>query len=156
MAKKKNILSRIISNSKFLTFVGLAVIILMSFPIARNISQRHRVDEEIRDLQKEIVMIENKNTELRKLIDYLDSDQYVEEQARLNFGLKKQGEDVIVIDIDGNVNKPNSQDLESGTPDNKQEKRFTEPIFNIPGLNKIQTPKPISNPQRWWRYFFGG
>jgi cell division protein FtsB len=153
MIKRKNILVRIFFNPKFLALLGLMIIVSMSFPIAKNISQRHKIDNEIKELQEEIKLIENKNTELRKLIDYLSSEQYVEEQARLNFGLKKKGEEAAVIDLgDGNTDQG---DVESSDSIQLSEEiNSSETIFNIPGLNKIQPTKPINNPQKWWEYFF--
>jgi cell division protein FtsB len=158
MVKRKNIITRAIFNPKFLSLIGLAIIVLISFPIARNISQRHRVNNEINELQEEIKSIESKNSDLQKLIDYLSSDQYAEEQARLNFGLKKQGEETAVIDINGDdTSQIGSQSGENAVlPEEDAENKITKSIFNIQGLDKIQPKKPVSNPQRWRNYFLNG
>jgi len=93
-------------------------------------------------LEKEIANLENKNSNFKDLVSYLESNQFVEEQARLKLGLKKEGEDVAVI--------------KNGL-DNKIENNLTatsSSIFNIPGLDKANSVDPISNLQKWLKYFF--
>ncbi len=151
MNKKKNILSRVLHNSKVLTLLGLAVIVLLSFPVAKNISQRHSANKEIEELEKEIKLVENKNTQLQKMINFLNSDQYVEEQARLNFGLKKAGEQAVVVDANGDP----SAYAGAGAQANSDNKKNSQTIYNIFGLNKIKSKKIAGNGERWKKYFFG-
>lgn len=144
--KERKIFSRLIFNPKFLAIAGLIIIILLSFPIAKNASKRYTVNSEIKELEKEIKSIEERSAKLNQLIDYLGSNQYLEEQARLNFGLKKQGEKVVIIDTGNNGTTANavSNFINTG---NKE-------ILNIPSAGDKSPAKPPSNPQRWWRYFF--
>ena len=129
LKRKKNLILRIIYNQKFLALVGLVLIILISIPLAKNISKRYEIDQEIKGLEKEINELNVNNNDLKKLITYLESDQFVEEQARLNLGLKKEGENVIII-------KGNSQ---AGSINNN---------------TALDDDKNISNLKRWWNYFF--
>jgi len=140
--KKTNFLITLFFSPKALALVGLLVVILLSFPLARVVSRRYQVSEEIRQLEREIADIENKNKKLEDIVGYLGSDQFIEEQARLNLGLKKPEEEVAVI---------KTGDEKTDTP--KQEDK--DIIFDIPGLTKNEPAKPLSNPRRWWRYFFG-
>jgi uncharacterized protein YeeX (DUF496 family) len=125
------------------------VIILISFPIAKNASRRYNVNKEIKELEKEIKQVGEKNIELSKLIDYLNSDQNLEEYARLNFELKKKGENVVVVDNGGNKKDEISKDL-----NNKDGEGNKETIFNIPGLENAKPVKSDTNPEKWRRYFF--
>lgn len=140
---KKSFLKRWLSRPKVLAFLLLIVIILISLPLAKNISRRHKINNEIKQVEKEIAEIENKDTDLEKLIKYLDSSQFAEEQGRLNLGFKKEGEEVVVV-------KDNSGDqgerAVTSAPNNA--------IFNIPGLVEPASAKSLNNPGRWWRYFF--
>ncbi|MFA4941598.1 MAG: septum formation initiator family protein [Patescibacteria group bacterium] len=133
MIKKenKNFISKILYSQKFLALVGLVLIVLISFPLARSISKRYQIDKEISDLDKEIAEVETKNKDLKQLINYLESDQFVEEKARLNLGLKKEGESVVVIKEDLLV--------ASGSPS---------------GGDKSGASENFSNFQKWWNYFF--
>lgn len=139
---KKNIFQKIFFNQKFLSLVGLMVIILISFPLAKNAIKQRRINQEISDFKKEIATLQNKSVDLKKFVSYLESDQFAEEQARLNLNLKKSGEELTVI-------KPaisGVKILASTTEGNS--------IFNIPGYNKEETQKELSNPRKWFNYFF--
>ena len=129
--KHPSFINKIIYNQKFLAFLGLVIVILISFPLARTVSQRYKIDQEIESLGLEISELENNNQDLSKLISYLESDQFVEEQARLNLGLKKKGEDVLVIKDPAELNKVSG-------------------VSDADNLNS----KDLSNPQKWFNYFF--
>ncbi len=144
--KERKIFHRLIFSPKILALLGLAVIVLLSFPIAKNASKRYAVNNEIKELEKEIKSIEERNIKLNQLIDYLGSNQYLEEQARLNFGLKKQGEEAVVIDA--------GQERATATETNNSENISDKGIFNIPGIGREPSVKPLNNPQKWRRYFF--
>lgn len=138
---KKNLLTQFLLNQKTLALVGLAVIVLISFPLAKNISQRYKISQEIKELEAEINNLENQNTNLKEFMNYLESDQFVEERARLNLGLKKEGEEVAVISGEAATIQNNG---------NKEEGAAT----GIFGMEKEEPAKPIGNPRKWWRYFF--
>lgn len=147
MKKNKNKIIKIIFNARFVALVGLIVIIAISIPLAKNISRKTEINREITNLQKEIKEIENKNTDLKKIIDYMGSDRYIEEQARLNFGLKKSGEEAVVVELnDGSETVVNKEAASHN--DSKED------VFNIPGLKNYVPDKDVTNPKKWWSYFF--
>jgi len=143
-------LKKIIFNRITFAFFALAAIVLISFPIIKNNRQRYQINKEVKELKYEIKAIEEKNTELSKLLDYLQSDQFVEEQARLNFGLKKEGEEVAVIKDN---NESDNIGLNNGSGP-VQADNSGKTIYNIPGLNNNTLLKKITNPERWRMYFF--
>ncbi len=114
-----------------ITFIGIIIIVSISVPLTKNISQKYKVNDDITNLESEIALIENQNTKLNKMIDYFESDQFTEKQARLNFGLKKKGENVIVI-----------QDAKS-----KEKKEINNEI-------DVSDHTNYSNTQEWFIYFF--
>lgn len=132
--RDKNIFKRILYNPKFLAFIGLSIIILISFPLSKNISKKYKIDQEIKELEREISDIEYKNNDFKKLIAYLESDQFVEEQARLNLGLKKHGEEAVIIKEKNETINFEISELIKGKADSES-------------LN-------YSNPRRWRNYFF--
>jgi cell division protein FtsB len=138
MPKKRSSFKNIIFSQKFLAFLGLLILTLISVPLGASISKRNKISQEIKELEKEISQIENKNKDLNKLISYLESSQFIEEQARLKFGLKKPGEEVVIIKEDYNNIRQNKESN----------------IFKIPGLENAKPEKQLANPERWWRYFF--
>jgi cell division protein FtsB len=137
--RKNNYLKKIFFNQKFLTLIGLAAIILISFPFAKNTLKQYRINKEISGLKKEIFDLQNKNVDLKNFVSYLESDQFAEEQARLNLGLKKPGEELTVIKSANNI----SVGISSGTT-----------IFNIPGYKKTRPETKKFNPKKWLNYFF--
>jgi cell division protein FtsB len=88
---------RFLMSQRFLVIVFLLIIIAISFPIVRSTSQRKMIEQEIADMKKDNEVYRNKSQELREMIEYLQSDASLEEQARLNLGLKKPEELVIVV-----------------------------------------------------------
>lgn len=138
--RKNNYFEKIFFNQKFLTLLGLAAIILISFPFAKNTLKQYRINKEISELKKDISDLQNKNVDLKNFVSYLESDQFAEEQARLNLGLKKPGEELMVI-------KTAAGDASAGTSSGAT-------IFNIPGYEKIRPEIKQSNPRKWLNYFF--
>ena len=138
--RKNNYFERIFFNQKFLTLIGLVVIILISFPFVKNTLKQYRINKEISELKQEIFDLQNKNGDLKNFVSYLESDQFAEEQARLNLGLKKPGEQLMVI-------KMAVGDTQISTSSNST-------IFNIPGNEKIRPEIKKSNPKKWLTYFF--
>lgn len=134
----KNFFQRLFSSQIFLTIFGLAVLVFLSFPLARNLSQRHKIDKEVAKMREEIGRIEKKNSGLKQLVNYLESDQFAESEARLKLGLKKNGEQVVGI----------KEEIKSAD-------KAIEPqtVFNLPGLEN-QPLKAENNPLKWWKYFF--
>ncbi len=137
--KAKNRLSRLLFNPKFFSLVGFIIVLLIAMPLYRNFSQRYKVDQEIKNLEQEVLKLEKKNESLGGMIKYLESDAFIEEQARLNLGMKKPGEKVVIVEGEQAIKTPASQ--------------ASSAVFRIPGLEKNQT-KTIGNPERWFYYFF--
>jgi cell division protein FtsB len=122
------------------SLLGLCVLIFISVPLGRNIVQRYKVDQEIAELEREIASHQTKADGLKKAVDFLKSDQFVEEQARQNMGLKKPGEEAVVI--------KDFQDVMPLVASN------SPAVFTIPGLDKAPVVKEKTNFSRWWSYFF--
>ena len=138
---KKFNFEKLFFNQKFLSLLGLIVIVIISFPFAKNEIKRYRINKEIEGLKKEISDMQSKGADLKKFVSYLESDQFAEEQARLNLGLKKSGEELTVI-----KNEPRDLALASSVQAGSQ-------IFNIPGYQKDQPLAKTTNPAKWLNYF---
>lgn len=122
-----NIFYRLFSNQRFLAIVGLILLLLIILPLARTYSQKRVIENEISGVQQEIAQFEKDNQELKEMLSYLQSDQSLEAQARMNLNLKKPGETVVVIENQEEIK--NSDDVQ----DNEEE---------------------ISNLKKWFNYFF--
>ena len=130
---KKNKNRSFWKNPKLLTFVFVLVIIFISVPLGKKLLQKQEINKEIKKLQNEISEIEQENDELDKLIQYLESEHFLEEQARLNLGLKKKGEKVLVI---------------------KGEEGMVAGIKEGNNLDQDGSQNDKSQLMKWWNYFF--
>lgn len=140
--KKGNPLFRFFFNPKFISLVALVAVAWLFFPLSEKIKEKREIDKEIEDLNQEISQFENKNQKLEELTKYLQSEQFVEEQARMNLGLKKEGEEVVVIQE--GEGKVAGAFAENGDVDDNKDK----------DQNK-KTSRRFSNMGKWWDYFFG-
>jgi len=129
--EKKNFIERIFESPKFLTLIGLIIVVLIAISLAKNMNKRYLAQQEMNQLEEEISKLENKNSELKNLIEYFESDQFIEEKARLNLGFKKRGENVVVI---SDIYEDRFEKMNNGNE--KKEKEY------------------FTNPQKWWRHFF--
>jgi len=127
LSRPDNFFYRLFSSQRFLAIIGLVFLLLIAFPLARTYTQRRLVEAEINDVKKQITTFESNNQDMKDMITYLQSDQSLEEQARLNLNLKKPGEKVIVIE---------------------QAKDAT----STDDINKTTTQE--NNFVKWWHYFF--
>lgn len=123
----RGFLYRLLSSQRFLAIIGLIFLVVIIFPLARTYSQRQVIEKELADVQHQIADFENQNQQLQELIAYLQTDQSLEEQARLNLNLKKPGEGVIVVE-------------------NKS--------LKVDKLVASSTVSVASNFQKWLNYFF--
>jgi cell division protein FtsB len=89
------------SSQRFLAIVALGLLVAVVLPLARTQNRQRAIDREIEEVKKEIAEYEGKNDDLNQMLSYLQSNSSLEEQARLNMGLKKPGEKVLVIKDDG-------------------------------------------------------
>lgn len=104
----------------------------------------YKVDQDIKGLQEEISRLEKTNNEFNQLIDYLNSEQFVEGEARITMGLGQEGEKAIII-------PPNEEKIINGESDAKKDLIvIPSTSFGLPEEEKSEG----SNPIKWWRYFF--
>lgn len=72
------------------------------------IVEMYKVRHEITKIKEQMAELKVKNTELRKQLDQLNSDAYIEREAREKLGLVKPGEKIILEAQAGqNVSAPN-------------------------------------------------
>ncbi|MDP2944712.1 MAG: septum formation initiator family protein [bacterium] len=126
-ATPDNFWYRFFSSQRFLAIIGLVFLVVIIFPLARAYSQRRLVENEINGVKKQISDYENQNQQLKELALYLQSEQSLEEQARLNLNMKKPGEAVVVIESSKK---------------------------NVVSIDTASSEENVSNLVKWWRYYF--
>jgi len=131
-------LKSLFSKQFLLTLVLIALLVLISFPLSKNWRQKRSIDQEIKGLELQAKELEGKNNNLKNVLDYMQSDQFVEKEARTKLNYKKSGESVVVIE-----GRPGETPMTTTSP------------FEIP-------PEPPKTPQlpatinfnKWLDYFF--
>lgn len=134
----KNYFSTIIFHPIFVGMIGFCILIYITIPIVRNAQKQKRINDEIKELEKEVTKLDGNNADLKKMINYLNSDQFVLEQARLNLNYKKDKEEVVVI--------KNVVGAEANNNNGK-------PIFNINEEKREANFFKDSNIYKWWQFF---
>ena len=112
-------------KSKFTTAILIGMLGLVLFVTAKLFMQKYEVQREIAALEERADRIQSENQELSELINYFQTDEYKERQAREKLNLKKEGEFVVVL--------PEIKDKGQVLGEQGDEK---------------------SNPQKWFDYFF--
>ena len=114
-------------KSKTSVVASLVILLLVCGGLYRIWQQNVNVNSENRTLRDELSSLETDNIELSELIDYLNSTAYIEAKARRDLGLKKAGEEAVII------------------PD------VAEMVTNS---NQSHADANRSNIKKWWDYFF--
>lgn len=117
-------------RSKALLLGGSLLLLLFSVNLVRSWKNNRTVDQEITGLKDNVNQIEQDNFRLAELIKYLNSPAYLEEKARTDLGLRKPGEQAVIV-----PDTPTAAETDQTA-------------------TQAARTQVTSNPQRWWRYFF--
>ncbi len=109
--------------------VNLLLVGFVGWSVAGEVAQGNKVAGDLGDLRKKLAAVEGKNGDYANLLSRLDSPGFIDREARLKLGYQKPGEQVLMLKdgVSDAVLAPESDD-----------------------------GGEFSNPQKWWRYFFGG
>lgn len=89
-------------NSNVFIILLSVFLIFSLFKVGKELIKRHAINQEIGDLNKQLTAVSQEKDKLKDLISYLETDKYVEEQARLQLNLSKPGEKRIDLTSDQN------------------------------------------------------
>ncbi|MDP3985497.1 MAG: septum formation initiator family protein [bacterium] len=114
-------------KSRFVWIASVAVAAFIALSAGREWYIQYMTDREIRELEAQAARLEARRLELIDLVKKFEQRDFVEQEARLEFGLQRQGESVAVVRA-------------------SEEKPKTESAVHEPG---------VSNLKLWWYYFTG-
>lgn len=119
----------LLSRWFLLCLLVAAIIIAVSY--ARAYYQDYKVRQQIAALETEVLNLQRKKLVSLDLLKQAGTEQFLEDKAKTELNLKKEGEQVLVI-----------PDIKSETPQ------------NIVVTTTIAVDEPaLSNPRKWWYYF---
>lgn len=130
---------------RFLIVVNLLLVVFLGLTLGREFFRAREIQSEINKLQAQADVLASKNISLTELQTAMQTESFIEREARLKLGMKKPGEEVVVIQ-DGMEAKEEKEEKEE-----REEKDVTDPLnLVLDNQSKIQ----IANPTKWWYYFF--
>lgn len=124
---------------RFATVALAGFVSLAGFSLIKEYVRSRQIRQEIEALRQQIAELDASNKKTSDFVEYLKTESYFEQQARLKLGLKSPGEKMIVINGVPQASSGQEQRLPSGT--------IALQTFQRDGR---------SNPQKWFDYFFGG
>ena len=127
--KKKNMAGKIFSFKLFI-LVSVLVVIFFGTNLGRAFYREYQIQKEINSLKGDIDSLERSTYKLSQLIDYCETKEYKEAQARERFNLGKEGENLVVM-------------IEPDNSDSEIEIR-----------EKANGSEDLPNYRKWWDYFF--
>lgn len=115
--------------------VNLIILLFIGMSFGREFYRDYEIQNEIDALRLEAEQLSAHNFEISKLNDSLETETFLEEEARLKLGLSKPGERLVVVVDEG----PETISLNLG---GQEEAISREELENV------------SNPERWYYYYF--
>ena len=113
-------------GNPWVRWLWLALVLYMMYTVGRLSYKNYQLNLEESTLRTDISDLENQIQDLKNNIVYYQSDSYKEKMLRAKLNMQKEGEKVVVITPEPKVEE---------VPDTRTEN--------------------LTNPERWWRYFFG-
>jgi len=115
-------------------FILLAIPLLayLSFATVRKAMEVYQLNQQASQIRQEITQLKDRNAELRRQAEYLQSPEYVEKAAREQLGLVRPGDIPLVLVYPSGKEPP------------------AEPAAAPPPSRSSPPP----NWQRWWSFFF--
>ncbi len=130
MDSQHSTIKKVLGSKLFLFFI-IIILISVASNFINSWRKNREIDQEITSLEQNIINLEKDNLKLSELIKYLNSAAYIEEKARTDLGLKKEGEKTIIIPKLPAATSPELVD------------QTTE-----------QRPQQVSNFLKWWQHLF--
>lgn len=104
------------------------------YALALNIYQSYQIDSHIQNFEEENRKIAEANRKAADDLLYYTSDEYLEKISKQNLGIINPGEEVIIL----------SEDILETPTEN----------IEIPEENSLDKFYHLSNPRKWWKFFF--
>ncbi len=136
---RKTIFQKVL-HWKFFFIVNIIIAIFIAGTLSREMLQKQETDKDIAYLQEQSNELVARNISLSEIQTAIQTESFIEREARLKLGMKKPGESVVVIkknETDDNINE-----LTEGN----------DPLNLI--IDETDTFSVVSNTSKWWYYFF--
>lgn len=123
---------------RYVPIAILLVVGLIGFSLVKEYLRSYQIHNEIEQLRTQINQLQTENKKTGDFVEYLKTESYFEEQARIKLGMKAPGEKMIVINGSTTPNRGGDELIPRGAV----------------ALQTFQRDDR-TNPQKWFSYFFG-
>ena len=117
----------------------VGIVLLLSWVMyisSKQIARNGRIENEVSILENEANKVRRENETLSEKINYFSSADFREQEAKEKLGMKKDREEVVVIQPQREIPKESGEPLVAVTP-------------RVSGVSDSQ-----ANYQKWWHIFF--
>ncbi|MBI2475363.1 septum formation initiator family protein [Candidatus Uhrbacteria bacterium] len=136
---RQSFISRLI-RWRFLVVVNVVIIVFLGLTFGREFFRSREIQSEINKLQSQADTLAARNIALSELQTAIQTESFIEREARLKLGMKKPGEEVVVIQEGGEGDKGRVGEEEN------------DPLNLV--LDDQSELTRIANSTKWWYYFF--
>lgn len=119
--------------NRIFVILAIPLLIYLTFSTARKAMEVYQLNQQASRIRQDVALLKDRNAELRRQVEYLQSPEYVERVAREQLGLVMPG-DIPLVLVSPSVNE---------VP--------PEPAPSVPKA----PPKSLPNWERWWQFLFG-
>ncbi len=128
-------------HSRLLLGLIVMILALLGMAFGRQILRNHEIEGEIAKLQSQEKELRARNLHLGDLQQALQTESFLEREARLKLDLKKPGEQLVIIQDKTSASEPF---------------KTLEELMGTDAASDAQgsTASHGMNPRHWWCYFF--
>ena len=126
---------------KFFFLVNGVLVLFLGVALGREFFHAREIQKQIDQLESQAQSLANKNIALSELQTAIQTQSFIEREARLKLGMKKPGEQVVIV----------QDDARTSTVSTKTQANPSDPLGLV---DESGTSPRIQNSTKWWYYFF--
>lgn len=88
-------------NSPLFSVASILLAAFVVFSYARIYYSDYQIKKEIQELNQQSEALKTKKSQMLETLNYMDTDDFLEEKARMEFNMVKPGEHVMVVEHEG-------------------------------------------------------
>lgn len=127
-------------HTRWFYIVNVLLVLIVGFSFVREIVHSRDITQQIQSLQKQSELLQAQHLAIGDLKNAVQTESYVEREARLKLGLKKPGESLVIL--------KNEQTTRSTNDTSTSRQRSGA------GEQEKTSQKSLANSSKWWYYFF--
>lgn len=126
-------------RSKTFFLINVLVLFFLIFSFGREFVRNYAIHQQISEMEAKAAALREENLSISTLLSSIQTEAYIEREARLKLDKMKPGEKIVVIE---------SQFLENSSSQIDNSTAVTE--LGLVEGGQIE----VANPLKWWYYFF--